>query len=826
MDISYDWLTQYVTHELAPEELAEVLTMGGLEVDGVESIGQSFDHVVVGRVAEVHDHPNADRLVLCQVDVGESEMRQIACGAPNVAANQRVPVALEGAIVRVPDREDPETYISLTIQKTKLRGETSEGMICAEDELGLSEDHSGIMVLAENATVGQPFADYLREQKLPPQDTIYDIDLTPNRPDATSHIGVARDVAALTKHTLNRPEVPVGEPGGEAANQITVDIKDPEGCPRYVALVVRNVTVEESPPWLQHRLRSIGLRPRNNIVDITNFVMHECGQPLHAFDLDQLAGPGIVVRRTNQEESFTTLDDVERTLPKDTVMICDAEKPVAVAGIMGGQNSEVGETTTNVLIESAYFDPTIIRQTAKALQLSTDSSYRFERGVDPEQQEWAAARAAQLMVELGSGELVPGMVDKSPNPVARTTVTVRPQRVADLLGVDLNPDRVANYLDAVGCKITVTNEETFRCTVPSFRPDITREVDLIEEVARLYGYNNISKPGRSQLPNQPPARETNRRLRTILRDRLAGLGFREIYTNSMLSEKVAQRFMDHALTNAHEEASIVETLNPISREMAALRPSLLPGMLDVMSHNQHHGQDVLRFMEFGHVFWKSAQQETLIQGYHEQPSLILGLSGPAQPTNWDTETRQADFYDLKGVVETLTQILRLDNLKTVSYPEKTPTALYRLELYINETYLGVVARLQDELGEDYDLPHPMFFAEFNLHTLLEHATPPWSRRYKAVSRFPRVHRDLAVVVAQEQSVNKLIESIKTVGAPLLQQVDIFDLYEGEHIPEGQKSIGFSLEFGANHTLVDKEVDKEVRAIVEELASSYNATLRQ
>lgn len=876
MDISYDWLGRYVEHGLDPDELAEELTTLGLEVDGTETVGQSFDHVVVGEVLEVRSHPDADRLVLCRVEVGEDDPRQIACGAPNVAAGQRVPVALEGATVRMPDDGDPPSYTTITVDRRTIRGEESAGMICAEDELGLSEDHSGIMVLDEEAEIGRPFERYLRERGLPPRDTVYDIDLTPNRPDAASHIGVARDVAARTETELVRPEAPEEPTGSEVEEEIDVEIEDAAGCRRYVARMVRDVSVGESPAWLQHRLRSIGLEPRNNVVDVTNFVLHECGQPLHAFDLDRLADRTVRVRSVREETEFVTLDGVERTLPKESLVIADGRGPVAVAGIMGGRNTEVDPATTDVLLESAYFDPARIRRTAGALGLSTDSSYRFERGVDPRGQRWAAHRAAHLIAELAGGSVVPGTVDAHPNPVEPTVVSLRPQRVRDVLGARVTDATSRLSLERLGFTVESAGEDTeedeersavgdadteplpsvsetgdttrWRVTVPTFRPDVDREVDLIEEIARLVGYDRIPERGHSRIPNQVPARDRDRRLRTQIRRRLAGLGFREIYTNSMLKEEVARRFTDPVLSTAETEDEIVETLNPISEEMAALRPSLVPGMLEVMAHNAHHGQETLRFFEFGRVFRSTDEvtgdatgtgtggpsgerpsretSDPRVPGYDESADLLIGLTGPANRGGWDREAESSDFFDLKGVVEHLLEALRLDNTRTETYSAPTPLSAYRLELYADDRLLGSVARLARDLAGEYDLERPVLVAQFREDVLFEAAVPPWERTYDPIHRYPRVDRDLDVVVPDDRRVGELIGTIREAGAPLLRDVDVFDLYEGDHIEDGFKSVGFSLQFGSDHTLVDEEVDERIDAILDRLDRDHDAHLRQ
>ncbi len=848
MKISHNWLKEYVPHELSPQELADLLTMAGLEVEDVEPIGSPLDGVVVGHVLDVRQHPNADRLSVCRVDLGDGEPVQIVCGAPNVAAGQKVPVATVGTTLLLPGRDDPADKVRLTIKKAKLRGETSEGMICAEDELGLSEDHGGIMVLHEDAPTGQPFEAYLRARGVDVQDAVLDVSITPNRPDAVSHLGVARDVAALTNTLLAPPEVALPEPGGEAATQLTVEIEAPLACPRYAGLLVRGVTVRESPAWLKQRLTAVGLRPRNNIVDVTNYVMYECGQPLHAFDFDRVAGAKIVVRLTAREETFTTLDTRARTLPAGTLMICDAERPVAVAGVMGGENSEVTEATTNVLIESAYFDPSTIRRAAKALGLSTDASYRFERGVDRDGQLWAAARAAQLIAALGGGTLVPGAVDAHPVPPERREVLLRPSRVAALLGTEVPVETITDLLTAIGFEVEpeypldviteqalegrlpdesplppgAAEEMRLRCVVPTFRPDVSREVDVIEEVARLNGYDAIPEPTHSALPNVTPRELPNDTLRRHARALLSGLGYREIYTNSMLPAKVAGAFAE---AFASPDGGAVETLNPISSEMAALRPSLLPGLLQVASFNQKHGQRTLRFMEFGHVFRRTERDGTIVRGYAEHESFIVGLSGPRTEAGWDNPERTADFFDLKGDVGALLEALRLPDVAMRPVYDSGPAADYHVEVSSGDVLLGRIARLSDALADDYDLRAPLYYAELNWQALVTLAAPRLARTFRPVSRFPVVERDVAVTVARAQPVGPMLDTIREAGGALLRHTGVFDLYEGERIEAGRKSIAFSLRFGADRTLQDEEVDAQVARVVAALGSAHGAVLR-
>jgi phenylalanyl-tRNA synthetase beta chain len=834
MKISHQWLRRYVDHDLAPEALAETLTMAGLEVDGVEHRGGALDGVVVGRVETVREHPNADQLVLCDVDLGQGDPVQIACGAPNVEAGQKAPVATVGTTLMLPDGEE---RTPVTIEARELRGEASNGMICAEDELGLSDDHSGIMVLDADAPVGQPFTAYLEARDIDAQDTVLDIDLTPNRPDATSHIGVGRDVAALTGTPLERPEVSIPEEGGPAAERVSVDLQDEAGCPRYVALLVEDVSVGESPLWLKRRLMALGLRPRNVIVDITNYVLHECGQPLHAFDFDRIRGDRIVVRSLEEETDFTTLDDAERTLPEGTLVIADAERPVAVAGVMGGANSEVTEQTTDVLIESAYFDPSSIRQTAKALNVQTDSSYRFERGVDRDGQVWAAARAAQLMADLAGGTVVDGMVDAHPAPPSARTVVLRPDRLDDVLGTTIPEAEAKRLLEAIGFDVEA-GEDALHCTVPTWRPDVTREVDLIEEVARLHGYDRIPEPSHVRVPNRTPGASASHRLRDDVRELLKGRGVREVYTNSMLRTATAEQFAggedsaDTSGNGAGASETVVETINPTSQEMAALRPRLLPGVLEVMQHNRNHDRTALRFFEFGHVFRavdaeaNGAAGDTFVPGYAEHEALLIALSGPHAPVHWDAESRNSDIFDLKGLVEAVLAELRVPDVAMTPTPEADASAAHALTVTAGETRLGTLMRLKDEHADAYDLDAPVFVAEFDWDAVVAQAMAQDTQAYAPVSRFPRVDRDLALLADADQPVGPMLETIRAEGKPLLEDATVFDLYEGEGVAEGKKSVAFSLRFGADRTLQDEEVDARMNAIVEALERAHAATLRE
>lgn len=828
MKVSYNWLRTYAPVDATPEELADRLTMGGLEVDRIDRIGSTMEGVVIGEVLAVRKHPNADRLTLCEVNLGEGAPVQIVCGAPNVASGQRVPVARVGSTLMLPSRDNPQLKEPVQIRRAKLRGETSEGMICSEAELGLSDDHSGIMVLDEDAAPGTPFASYLSRRGIEASDAVLDVAITPNRPDATSHIGVARDAAALTGTMLSIPPVDLPTHGGETADVVAVEIQAPDACPRYVALLVRGVTVGESPAWLKQRLTAIGLRPRNNVVDVTNFVMLECGQPLHAFDFDDVAGATIRVRKLDAEASFTTLDDKRRSLPAGTLMICDAEREVAIAGVMGGQNSEVTERTTNVLIESAYFDPSSIRRTAKALGLQTDSSYRFERGVDRDGQVWAAARAAQLIAELAGGTIVSGMVDAHPVPFERRVIDVRIGRVNGLLGVPVPTEDARQLLTSIGFEVELgatSDQPTLICRVPSFRPDIEREVDVIEEIARLYGYDNIPEPERSAGRGSPPRELEDDRIRKLVRGMLSHSGYREIYTNSMQRAETAARFNVGLLTGEHDNAGVVETLNPISREMASLRPSLLPGGLEVISFNEKHGQRVLRFFEFGHVFHRTDRRDTLVEGFEERESLLIAVSGLSREAAWDADEQPSDLFDVKGMVESMLEGLRIPGVDMVPSHEASSVTSQHLEVYAGGSRLGIVAELHPEVAGLYDLRDPVYFAEIDFSALVRVAAPHLKRTYRPVSRYPVVERDIAVVVDRAQQVGVMLKAIREAGSALLRDVQIFDLYEGERLGEGKKSVAFSMRFGSDRTLTDEEVDAEVDAVVKLLEREYGASLR-
>jgi len=826
MIISTNWLDDYIAHGLSADELADRLTMCGLEVESVDRIGTDLEGVVIGHVLSAEQHPNADRLSVCKVDTGMNAPLDIVCGAPNVAAGQKVAVATVGTTLHLPSRDNPEQRVPVTMKKAKIRGEVSEGMICAEDELGLGDDHDGILVLDTDAAIGTAFSDYLSAKGIRTMDHAIDISITPNRPDAISHLGIARDVSALTGKEICRPAVALTEAGGSVTSKMSVTIEAEDLCRRFVGIMVEGVEIKESPTWMKQRLLAIGLRPRNVIVDITNYVMYECGQPLHAYDADTLNGHRIVVAKAKVGSTFTTLDSKERTLPEDALLIRDGEREIGIAGIMGGENTQGTDNPTNLFIQAAWFDPSSIRRTAKALALQTDASYRFERGVDAEGQAWAAKRAADLMVELAGGTLVDGMIDVHPVPYEAPVVPLRAQRVLDIMGADIAPSEMVRLLEAIGFGVTEKQADplVWDVTVPSFRPDVGREIDLIEEVARLFGYDNIPEPTHSRIPNFTPGMAVDRQLRERLRDVLSGIGFRETYTNSMLPIETAERFNDQALPGGRFGGDVVETMNPITTEMAALRPSLLPGLLKVAGHNHNHGQQAIRLFEFGRVHTKRNTNRTLVGDYTETETLMLLTSGYWQGQYWEGEPREADLFDLKGVVD---RVFRATGLEMPRYKEREASDLasWGVDILLGKRWIGSLIRISDAVAGDFTLRHDGLAAEIDFTALAEAAAGAIRPRYQAISRFPVVERDIAVIVPASQPAGPMIEAIERTGGDLLKQVTVFDLYEGDHVGKDHKSLAFGLRLGADRTLRDKEVDKVMTRILKTLEKEFDAKLR-
>lgn len=802
MKISANWLRTYINTDADAETIADKLTLLGLEVEEVTKLGSDFKKFVVGEIKQVKEHPNADRLQICEVFTG-NDTRNIVCGAKNVAAGQKVAVANEGAVIPTPMPDG--SY--LTIRKMKIRGETSIGMICSEAELGISDNHSGILVLDEKLKPGTPLKDVLGGDV----DHIFEIGLTPNRPDAACHIGVARDLSAVTDAKFETPYNGIPPAKKDLSDQVEIIIEDEEKCHRYAGFLVKDVIIEESPNWLKSRLESIGLRPVNNVVDVTNYILHETGQPLHAFDADKIKGNKIVVKSFEKEVAFKTLDHTERKVPADTLFICDGSGPVAIAGVMGGEDSEVTDETKNILIESAYFDPSSIRKASKQLALQTDSSYRFERGIDPTMQVRAAARAAELIAELAGGTIEEGYTDLNPVKHQPLSVDLRVSRVNHLLGTKLNKPDVIKTLEALEFAVTEKDDDTLTCTVPPFRPDVTREVDLIEEVGRVFDYNNIPTPDTS--PSVTPEVLSDWEVFTErIRNAAKSLGFREISTNSLLSKKEA------SLLAAEEKQ--IDTLNPVSQDNTTLRSSLAGGFLKTSAYNLNRKQDQLRFFEIGHVFEKD-KNGTWVDGVKEHCNLLIGVCGYRNRETWLGKPEEYTVFDLKADLEALLLQLGIED-----HVDRNAESNRKLAYSIKGTKIAELTIPEKDLVKGFDMEAPAFIAEFDLTALFNTGLVTSDQVYRLIPKFPCFEFDAAFTVDSSVKAGELSDEIRKTAGSTLINIDVFDVYEGENIGDQKKSIAFRLTFlDSNKTLTIKDVEPVVQKVVQALDKKFDAKLR-
>lgn len=802
MKISVNWLRDFVPS--LPSDTASLvdqLTFLGLEVEDVVVSRLPDASVVVGLVEEVRAHPNADRLRICRVNIGQDEPLQIVCGAPNVEEGQLVPVATIGAVLDTPDGG------TFTIKKSKIRGERSFGMICAADELGLSLDHSGIMVLEEHCEIGKPLASYLDA------DTVLDIAVTPNRPDVLSHLGVAREIAGTANIVL--PEAfDVDFSGSEKF----VKVEDFSVCPYYTGIVVRNVTVGESPSWLKQKIECIGLRPRNNIVDITNYILHALGQPLHAFDLSKLQGACVRVR-TDVEASIAAINQETYELKPGMPVICDQEKPVAIAGIMGGHDSAVSGTTTDILLESAYFSPGTVRKTSKLLGLTSDSAYRFERGVDPGNVCFAAQCALKLILELAGGT-VEHAESAGSVPSGHADVTLRPQRANEILGCSIPVEKMISMLEHIGFAMTADKErESLTFNVPSFRVDVEQEIDLVEEIARLEGYNNIAASER-MVASYPQSRNNPEYFPDYLRSVMIGLRFREILTNPLITKRDALRFGQ----------GTVPVLNPISEGLEVLRPSLVPTMLKVISHNIKHGVRDMRLFEVARIFHAPDEAGSSVRNPEEREELVLALTGNRYPVNWARKNEAVDFFDLKGAVEMLLEKLNLlDKSSFHVYNENTLsiTCDWKGEEKTLKLHAGKVQQIAPEVLEAFDIDQPVFIAGIDTEALERCFT--LNVCYEPPSRYPVVERDLSFILPEGLGVEQLVDCVKTSDV-LISDVQVFDVFERESetgADKAERSIALSLNITDHSgTLKEEKVKKILRKVMENAESRLGAVIRQ
>ena len=797
MNVTLNWLKTYIDFNLSASELADRLTMLGVEVESIKQLGAELEGIVVGSVTSIRPHPNADKLVLCQVDIGETDELQIVCGAPNVREGMLAPVATIGATLPA----------GFTIKRAKLRGETSHGMLCSEKELGLSDDAAGLMELPTNIPFGTPLSEALRLD-----DIVFELEITPNRPDCLSLIGVAREIRAETGNPLKLPQVNFKEGETDIRELTSVTIDAPELCPRYAARVIQGVKVAESPAWLQQRLESVGVGTINNIVDVTNFVLMEYGQPLHAFDYHKLAENRIVVRRATEGEQLTTLDEVERDLTSDMLVIADAEKAVALAGIMGGYDSEITETTCDILLESAYFNPSSVRATAKALGISTEASYRFERGADPGIVLAALDRAAQLITELAGGTICEGIADVYPGQQPLTQIQLRPERVNFVLGTAIEAAEMLRILSRLDFDVEITGD-VYQVTVPTFRSDITREIDLIEEIARVYGYDNIPTTlpkGDIPVPASSPKTEVRKRINRFL----LAAGMMEAVNYSFCDPNCFDKI------RLAEDSPLRDTLklrNPLSPEMSVLRTTLLPSLLDNAQRNRNHQIDTIALFEIGSVFIPDGEQK--------EPERVTGvLAGQIGEGVYSNPYRQPDFFDIKGLVEGMLEVCGIANytLQKTDVPTFHPGR--NAEVLFKDRRIGTFGEAHPVVLENYDLPYKAYLFEFDLEGLTNAAV--FAKRFEPISIYPKVARDLAIVVDMEVLSDMPTELIYATGGDAVESVRLFDVYEGEQVPEGKKSLAYTITYhSATETLTDKAVNALHDKVVERLNQELGAELR-
>ena len=803
MRILERWLKKYVRFAIPPERLAERLTMLGLEFESVERLDARYQGFLVGEVLEVSKHPNADKLTVCRVDVGK-ETLQIVCGAPNVAQGQKVAVGLVGATV--PRNQHDPNGPPFVLGKVKIRGVESSGMICSEFELDFGKDAAGIMILAADAKPGQSLASWFGLD-----DTAFDLEITPNRPDWLSHMGVAREIAVLTGGRAALPPVRLKESSEPARKALAVTVQDSKNCPRFAARVIRGVTVAPSPRWLQNALRSAGLRPRNNVVDITNYVMYECGHPLHAFDLALLNGGAIVVRQAKAGTRFTTLDGKAHTLPEGTVMVCDAEKEISVAGVMGGANSEIRDETRDVVLEAAYWNPSSIRRTAKALGISSDASQRFERGADPNGVVYALDRAAQLVLELAGGTLLNGMIDVYPKKLRERLVPLRVNRVSEILGTKLSGSEVVKALALLGIRKSAGSGNRLTFRVPTFRVDIGREIDLIEEVARVHGYDNIPAKTSATVNFDHPFPKAS--FRDGVREALIGRGFHEAITNSMTKESTA----------GIGGVVPVKMINPQNQDMAALRASLIPGLLEAIARNGNLGNPDLRLFEVGHVFRiDDSPAPKLVENFLEEERVGIAITGLAAPVHWSGGSRRCDLFDIKGDVQDLLGKFALDKSRFISYSTTNGLTDNTLAIEIQGGYAGYLGQIRKDVLRQFGVEDEVFVAELLIPSMQGGA----ARTFVPLPRYPKVRRDVAFTVDAAVPAESLERTIIESAGALLQAVNLFDVYEGDPLPAGKKSVAFTLELMSREkTLTDPEIEGVVGRVVADVERSHGAALR-
>lgn len=809
MTIAYNWLKDYIDIPESAEEIGKLLTSTGLEVESVEtfeSVRGGLAGLLIGEVLTREKHPNADKLSLTTVNVGREEPLKIVCGAPNVAQGQKVVVAVPGATIH-PIKGEP-----FTIKTTRIRGEVSEGMICAEDEIGLGEGHDGIMVLASDAVPGTEASEYFGVQT----DHIIEIGLTPNRADATSHIGVARDIRAVTGRPVKWPDTAKFSADNNEL-QISVDVENTEACPRYSALTISGVQVKASPEWLQLRLRSIGLTPINNIVDITNFVCHELGQPLHAFDADAIKGKKVIVKTLSQGTPFETLDGKTRTLHATDLMICNAgngpgsEEGMCIAGVFGGISSGITNKTTNIFLESAYFASSWIRRTALTHQLKTDASFRFERGTDPNITVYALKRAALLIREIAGGKISSDIIDNYPSAVSPRVIQMKDRNVDRLIGKRIPREQVLSILERLDIEVTGTADDHYTVSVPPYRVDVVQEVDVIEEILRIYGFNNIelADTAKSDFLASFPNRDPDKFKRSI-GEFLVANGFYEIWTNSLTSQSHQRR---HSLSF---DGETVEILNKLSEEQGVMRQTMLFTGLEVCAHNINRKQKDLKLYEFGKIYDRADGR------YRERERLGLFLTGNTEAENWRHKVQSIGYYDLAQYVHDLAKKGGINGLRFEAHQDQLFDFAARIT--VGKELLGIAGKVKSALQKDFGIKQEIFFAELDASLLFRLANPKLV--IQEVAKFPEVKRDLSLVLDAPVIFDEIRNLILNTEKRLIKQIGVFDVYEGENIPKGKKAyaLSFTLQ-DETKTLTDEEIEKTMQRLIAAFEQKLGAVIR-
>ncbi len=806
MNISLNWLKDFIDINDSTEKIAEKLTFGGLEVEGLEkfeSLPGGLKGVVIGEIKTCQKHPNADRLSLTTVDIGNEEYSPIVCGAPNVSAGQKVLVATVGCTL-YPQHGEP-----FKIKKAKIRGEVSEGMICAEDELGIGESHDGILVLDTDLPNGTPAAEYLGANS----DEIIEIGLTPNRGDAASHLGTARDLKALYHQEL-KTYIPKDWPEKGENKKIEVELVHPEACPRYAGIVISNLKVHESPAWLQNRLKSIGLKPINNIVDVTNYILHDLGQPLHAFDYDKISGSKVVVKHGLKGQKFKTLDEVERILDAEDLMICDAKQPMCIGGVFGGMNSGVSDSTTSIFLESACFDPVFIRKTSQRHGLKTDAAFRFERGTDIDIAIDALKKASYLLSEVAGGKISSEIIDIYPNKAKSKEIDLKKSEIKRLIGVEIDKKEILRILSDLDIKVVSESEESWKFKVPNYRTEVDRPADIIEEILRIYGFNNIPLDENTGSNFLAPADKNDPAIyEDAISNYLLGRNFNEIQTNSL--SKAEYSLMEDNFGQKFRQAEI---LNKLSVELSVMRDNMFYSALEVLRHNINRKQSNLRLFEFGFIYAKKGNS------YVQKRAMSLALSGMVNEESWLLDNKKQDFFELKSVINGISHRLGKGspNFKKGQYAFLKDGGF---EVHIADKKIAWLGSVDSKILKTFDLDQNVILAEIELDSFIESGKK--EVLFKEIPKFPEVRRDLSLVLDEKITYEEIIAIAEKEGGALIDRVGVFDVFKGKPLEKGKKSYALSfILIDPKKTLEDKRIDKLMNDLIDKYEKELGAIIRR